>query len=234
MKSTNRIDKASFPGLAGSRIKKRLDARKPALQHPWLAPPTFRQLWHHISWFHCFLYIIYIAPLLTLTLAVSLIMFPLWFLPISSLKPTLVYLGDGTSTGKAEYTPRDVVNGKKDRKALNVEWKKARNIFAPLGMGGCPRLQPGEDPSARFWPPKGEAGGKGRRGRWRGFWMRVWDMHTLQRDIIHMLTKQGLQLVGVWCGVTLLAMQATMMATELSGGQVSCLTPSQIHRGQRS
>jgi hypothetical protein len=50
--------------------------------------------------------------------------------------------------------------------------------------------------------------------------MRVWDMYTLERDLIGMMSRQGLQLVGVWCGVTLLAMQVTTMATELSDGQV--------------
>ena len=191
--------------------------RKPKPGDPWYSPPTFLQKFHHIRWAHKFLYCFYIWVHVPLIITCSLLVFPIWPLPIKSLKPNLIILQSGGNyTFKAEYAPGDILKlGRNSPEARNARWTKQRDVLAPLGWGGVVRDKR-DNGKVLYEPPFPET----RRTRWRGFCMRVWDMYTLERDLIGMMTKQGLQLVGVWCGVTLLAMQVTMMATELSGGQV--------------
>jgi hypothetical protein len=176
---------------------------------------------------HKFAYCVYILALLPLIICISLLIFPLWLLPIAEFKPTLQTLGHGGDTFRAVYGARDAIPNKKSPEASSANWTQARDVFAPLGQGGFVRVHREGKMFAHFMPPTSTT----RRGRWRGFWMRVWDMYTLERDLIGMMTKQGLQLVGVGCAVTLLAMQVTMMATELAGGQLERYTDAATSGG---
>lgn len=103
--------------------------------------------------------------------------------------------------------------GKMEYQAKNANVKFHRDVCAPIGWG--------PHGMAKRRISQGEKSGSTGISRWKGFWLRVWDMYCLLRECWHMLHRQGLQVVGVFCGGTLAVMQIVRMTMELTGGEVS-------------
>lgn len=166
---------------------------------------TFSAQWRKTSPLHRILYLFYMPPFLLLSAYLAAV----FFLPWTFIQSTRPSINSGWR--------KDWKKGEKYKYSHKPDDSDVRCVLAPYGFGTYHRLR-------KASRDKGHEDWKG-ISRTKGFCVRVFHMYCLLADCWRMFERQGLQVVGVFCGSTLALMQMIRMGMELRGGPVSSHQP---------
>ena len=150
------------------------------------------------DWWSKTLYLLYILPLLLIFVLLALALAPLW----SICRVSRPYVPETVDKETGERYR--LLDNKGRRIRMNFDKYEAdanlkhdiRDVTARIGKG----------PESGFWT----------------FWLRrTWDMYELTRELEIMVYRQGMQVVGILSGVSILVMQVWMMVHDYTQPGVS-------------
>lgn len=170
---------------------------------------TFPRKWRYMRPIQRILYLIYFIPFSTLLWSIALVLFLPWRY-LRFTRPRKTWVSD---------VDEKQVKHHKRLKYDDPDSSNRRDVFAPIGLG---HYHMNKDKFRKLDDPKRpEDKVTFLISRSKSITYRVWDWHCLQRDLWKTCERQGLQVLGVLCGFTLLIMEVVRIGTELGGPSVS-------------